>query len=64
MARQVLYFDEYMRHDSTGSEIHPYYDPVEKSWYDDTYKLTLKDLGKLYDIDEDELVVLALTYGP
>ncbi len=63
MPRQIIYFDEYMRHDSIGSEVHPYYDPVDKCWYDSDYKLTLTDLGNLYKIDEEELIVLALTYG-
>lgn len=59
----VYYFTEYMRHDSVGNEVHPYYDPKNKAWYDDSYKLTLTDLGILYKIDREELTLLALTYG-
>jgi len=63
MGRRILYFDEYKRIDSLGITIHPYYDPEEKAWYDDYYKLTMVDLGKLYNINEEELTILRLTYG-
>lgn len=63
MANIVFYFDEYTRIDSLGIKIHPYYDPQNKSWYDDYYKLSLAKLGKLYNLDSEELVILGLTYG-
>ncbi len=63
MSRKILLFEEYIRLDSIGLELNPYYD-YELGWFETNgNELTLEKLGNLYKIDKEELTILKLTYG-
>ncbi len=69
MAKNVLVFDEYVYTDSEHDKLHPYLvltGPLKGTWFMTgwTYTVTLKEIGALCKIPDDELMVIALKYGP
>jgi hypothetical protein len=57
----MIYFPEYtIVHPATG-EVVPRLQ--NKKWYIGSEEVTLRELGEICDIDEEELSMLRLTYG-
>lgn len=57
----MIFFPEYTTHNSRGDERVPYLKCGK--WYLDDEQLSLTRLGILCKIDEEELLMLRLTYG-
>ena len=57
----MIYFPEYMIHDSKGNEVVPYL--KNGKWYIYDNRVPMDVLGIMCHIDEEELIMLKLTYG-
>ena len=57
----MIFFEEYLTHDSTGGEVVPYFSSGK--WYLGFDRITLTELGRKCNIEETELTMLKLTYG-
>jgi hypothetical protein len=63
MPSQILYFEEYIHVTPSGVVFHPHFDLDANQWYISQISMTLKDVGRLCGLDEEEITMLGLRYG-
>ena len=63
MPRLILYFTEYVYYLESGAQVSPYMENGEWFMPGINAPVSLTDIGKLYNIDEQELNYLKLKYG-
>ena len=62
MMENIIYFKEYS-YNIGGVEKNPHFVPSSGKWFVGLVEVPLAHLSPLFGLDEEELVMLRLTYG-
>lgn len=63
MAESVLYFNEYEYRDSGGVSHCLFYNPQTGAWTVSGLNFTLSEIGVMFNIPNEDLVIMRLKYG-